>query len=122
MAFPVDARWIQQAEAELGRALPPWLRNRLMAQNGGTLRVEGEPWPLHPVFDGSDRKRTARTANHIVLETREARKWRTFPADAIAIAKNGFGDQIVLRADSDVPEFWDHEAGEVLPVATDWGH
>ena len=121
MPFPVDERWIQQAESELGRALPAWLRSRLMSDNGGELVVDGEAWSLYPVWDSSDRKRMARTGNHLVLETREARKWKTFPRNAIAIAANGFGDHVILRTDSDLPELWEHETGRVLTVVTDFG-
>jgi hypothetical protein len=61
----------------------------------------------------------APTANHIVAETKEARRWRTFPAGAIALANNGFGDLLILRAGRETPEVWLHETGEVLTVVTE---
>ena len=42
------------------------------------------------------------------------------PRSAVAIAENGGGDLIIIRAGSDEVEFWDHEAGESEPVEVDW--
>jgi hypothetical protein len=121
VAFPVDVALIQQAEAKLGRKLPPDLRVRLHRNNGGGIQAANDEWQLFPVFDPTDRRRIARTTNHIVSETRSARERVAFPQDAIAIADNGGGDLLIVRAGSDEIEFWDHETGESWQIDVDWG-
>lgn len=120
MAFPTSERRIEDAERELGRRLPDEIRARLLRNNGGDLRVDGEVWQLHAVWDESDRRTAARTSSHVVHETREARLWSSFPGSAIAIASDGSGDLLVLRADSMRVEWWRHETGECSPVDVDW--
>ena len=120
MAFPTSERRLDDAERELGRRLPDELRARLLRNNGGDLRVDEEVWKLHPVWDDSDRRTTARTSNHVVHETREARLWSNFPDSAVAIASDGSGDLLVLRANSIQVERWGHETGECAPVDVDW--
>jgi hypothetical protein len=123
--FPVGEDQIEEAEAQLGRALPRALRTRLMRDNGGEIEVDGYPgddpvWSLHPVWEASDRRRMARTANHIVRETREAHdSIADLPAAALVIADNGSGD-LLLVLDDDEVVWWDHETGEVEPVTVDW--
>jgi hypothetical protein len=120
MPFPVDVDLIQAEERELGRKLPPDLRVRLHRDNGGSVRASEDDWQLFPVWDATDRRRIARTANHIARETRAARGWPGFPTDAIAIAANGGGDYLIVRAERDEVEFWDHETGESTPVEVEW--
>jgi hypothetical protein len=120
MPFPVEVALIHGAERQLGRKLPMDLRVRLHRENGGGIRAAGDVWQLSPVFDSSDRRRITRTANHIVRETRSARKRAGFPANAIAIAENGGGDLIIIAEASDEIEFWDHETGETKPVEVGW--
>jgi hypothetical protein len=62
----------------------------------------------------------ARTTNYLVHETQEVRNWTTFPRGAVAIASNGSGDRLILRAEVEDIEFWDHETGECLPVSVAW--
>lgn len=121
MPFPVAMARIHEAERQLGRNLPMDLRVRLHRMNGGQIKADGDSWELFPVFDAADRKRITRTANHIVRETKAARKWADFPQDAIAIAENGSGDFLILRAGSDEVEFWDHETGESAGVDVNCG-
>jgi cell wall assembly regulator SMI1 len=128
--FPVDEERVVAAEDALGRRLPDELRQRLMRDNGGDAEAvpsgEGaqrdfDPhWELHAVWDDSDRKRAARSANHIVRETAEARGWAAFPEDAIAIASNGTGDRLILQRGSDEFAHWDHETGAVQGVEVSW--
>ena len=66
-----------------------------------------------PVWDPTDRRTARRTANHLLLETSQARRWAGFPEGAVAVARNGSGDVLVLRAGSDVIEVWWHETREV---------
>jgi hypothetical protein len=120
MPFPVEVAFIQEAERQLGRKLPVDLRVRLHRENGGGIRAAGDEWQLFPVYDSSDRKRITRTANHIIRQTRWARGCAGFPEDSVAIAENGGGDYLIVRADSDLVEFWDHETGESEPVNVAW--
>jgi len=123
MAFPTDISFILKAEAELGVQLPQAFRAHLMADNGGEVEALEDSWQLNPVFDTSDVKRTKRTANHIVRETAEARKWRGFPEKAVAIATDGCGNHLVfLPNDSgtalqDAVHVWWHEGAEIEHVA-----
>ncbi len=96
------------------------MRARLLRDNGGDIEADGEVWILHPVWDAGDRKRMARTANHVVRETREAGKLVGYPTAAIAIASNGTGDFLVLRAGSDEVECWEHETGECRAAVVSW--
>lgn len=120
MPFPVEVSLIHEAEHQLGRKLPMDLRVRLHRENGGGIRAAGDVWQLFPVFDPGDRRRIARTANHIVRETQSARKRAGFPEDAIAIAANGGGDFLIVQAGSDQIECWDHETDQTEPVEVDW--
>jgi cell wall assembly regulator SMI1 len=43
VAFPVDEERIAEAEAQLGRRLPPELRARLLRDNGAEIEVDGYP-------------------------------------------------------------------------------
>jgi cell wall assembly regulator SMI1 len=126
VASPVGDEQIREAEEQLGRSLPRELRQRLLRDNGGDVRVtgyaEGEPWwTLHPVWDASDRKRMARTASHIVGETRDARDTIDgLPDGSIVIANNGTGDLLLVLADSDDVVSWDHETGDIEAVEVHW--
>jgi len=130
MPFPVEEARIEVAERELGRRLPPELRQRLMRDNGGEVTAmpvredqqeDFDPhWDLHPVWDDSDRRRASRTASHIVHESAEARSWPRFPDGAIAFAFNGTGDRLVIAADFDDPLFWNHEDGTTIRVRVWW--
>lgn len=125
MALPISETFVAQAERELGRALPGWLRVRLMQENGGSVQAGGETWHLFSVLDTTDRKRLARSASHIVNETRVAREWPGFPKVAIAIGDNGTGDLLVLLPDENhsgsllnLPYRWMHDSDEP-PVPVD---
>jgi SMI1 / KNR4 family (SUKH-1) len=126
VSFPVGEDRIEEAESQLGRTLPAALRDRLMRDNGGEIEVDGYPgddpiWSLHPVWDPSDRRRAARTANHIVSETREGHeRGGDLPAGSTVIAENGTGDLLLVLVDADNVVWWDHETGEVESVVVDW--
>jgi hypothetical protein len=122
--FPAGEELIAAAEEVLGRRLPSAHRARLLHDNGGDIQVKGYPgddpgWTLHPVRDRSDRRRLKRTMADIVTETDAAREWRSFPADAIAVAENGTADRIVLTSSGSYA-WWDHETGETAPVVVIW--
>ena len=116
MPFPTSEEFISQAETRLGVRLPDSYRAHLLVQNGGELEVGDESWNLFPVADNSDRKRLARSANHIVAEAAGARAWAGFPPKGIAIASNGAGDFLPLMPDEADPSrlgpvvhLWEHE-------------
>jgi hypothetical protein len=119
MAFPTSEEQIRAAENALAVAFPAALRRRLLRENGGELEAADDVWQLFPVQDTTDRKRLSRTANHIVRETAEARKWPGFPPAAIAIASDGSGNYLILEP-SGVILLWDHESGSVAPVEVTW--
>jgi hypothetical protein len=115
MPFPVEDLYIDKAEAELGAKLPESYRLKMKAENGGEFATDDDDWILHPISDASDRKRIARTANHIVLETKNARKWQGFPDGAVCVGDNGSGDKLVLLRNGDSFDatvfIWWHETG-----------
>ena len=121
MGFPTSERRIEDAEQQLGRRLPDDMRARLLRDNGGDVKVDGDDWQLHPVWDDSNRRTIARTSNHVVSETGEARTWRSFPEGAIAVGRDGSGDFLVLRVGAVRVERWSHETGTCAPVDVDWG-
>lgn len=120
MAFPVSDALIARAEHELGRELPSALKARLRHNNGGEVRTEDADWTLFPVYDSTDRKRIARTANHVVRESARWRKWHGFPEGALAIAEDGEGNALIVLVGSDDIEVWDHETGEHASVVVEW--
>ena len=124
MPFPGTEEILRRAEQELGLALPPPYRARLLRENGGEVDAADDTWELFPVQDTADRKRVSRTANHVVRETAEARTWSRFPAEAVAIAANGSGDYLILRPAAgrlgDTVLLWDHELGTASPVDVTW--
>jgi len=124
MPFPVDAKFIDEAERKLGVTFPSMFRGRVMKDNGGDIEAGDDDWQLFPFFDNSDRKRIARTANDVVRETTKAREWPAFPPGAVAIASNGTGDLLVFLPKDGAPSElapevhrWSHENGTTEPVA-----
>ncbi len=94
MAFPVSEERIAAAEQQLGTRLLAEHRARLLRDNGGGVVCEEDEWQLHPVWDDTNRRTIARTTSHVVHETLEARRWDSFPRDAIAIASDGGGNHL----------------------------
>jgi hypothetical protein len=120
MGLPTTDEAIRAAEDELGRRLPPSLRDRLLKNNGGDIVVrlsgeEDEHWELHPVWDPANRDTMQRSANHLVAEQGSARGWPRFPPDAVAIT-TADGDQLVLPPGEDDPQLWFHETGDLERV------
>jgi hypothetical protein len=114
MAFPTTQAHVDAAERELGVKLPHEYRMRLIARNGGELSTAGDDWRVFPVLDPTDRKSAGRSANHIVLETRNARAREGFPQNAVAIASNGSGDYLVFMPG--------RSAGRLEPQVHVWNH
>ncbi|HBE70087.1 MAG TPA: SMI1/KNR4 family protein [Planctomycetaceae bacterium] len=128
MPFPVDTKWITQAEEKLGLRFPASFVTAMSKMNGGTVRTSVDHFDLFPFLDASDRNRIQRTCSSIDRETITARKdWYGFPPDAVAIGANGSGDLLVLipmPEHSDTLQhtvyWWDHATGEIEQVADDF--
>jgi hypothetical protein len=122
LAFSGSEELVAAAEAKLGRRLPDAHRQRLVRTNGGEVKVSREWWTLYPVWDLSNRKTIARTANHILRENEALRReWpEVLPPETIAIADNGGGDLLVIRHGTDDVYFWDHETGNQARVTVKW--
>ena len=124
MPFPIELKYIIETEKELEIEFPESFKSKMTQENGGELMTEEDDWQLFPFFDKSDNKRISRTCNHIVLETKNAKKWENFPMDGIAIASNGCGDNLILLPFEDNPKqlqetiyLWLHETGEIIEIA-----
>lgn len=123
MPFPLDPKYIEETEKELGVIFPPLYKTKMINENGGEAGTEDEGWSLFPFFDKSDDKRISRTCNHLILETKNAREWNNFPQNAVAIGENGCGDFLILQRVSETgselsetPYSWWHETGEIHAV------
>mgnify|MGYP003583914919 CR=1 FL=1 len=124
MPFPIDLKYITETEKELGLVFPDSFKFKMRKENGGELTTKEDSWQIFPFLDKSDKKRISRTSNHIVLETKQARNWRNFPVDGIAIASNGSGDFLILLPTEENQQnlgseifSWFHETGEIKKVA-----
>ncbi|WP_299365925.1 SMI1/KNR4 family protein [Winogradskyella sp.] len=122
MPFPVDEKYIIETESELKVRFPTEFKTRMIKLNGGELVNGYLEFKLYPFFDKSDKKRIRRTCNHIGLETKNAREWIGFPENGIAIASDGYGNQVILihNGDGNLTDeihFWDHETGSIKKIA-----
>jgi SMI1 / KNR4 family (SUKH-1) len=124
MPFPLASDYIQLVESALGASLPSSYKRAMRLSNGGEIVADDDVWNQYPIKDTSDKKRLARTCNHILAETQKLREWPSFPREAIAIAGNGSGDQLVFmkveEAYDDAIYAWSHETGELKEVASDF--
>jgi hypothetical protein len=124
MPFPIELKYISEAEAEMGIEFPDKFKAKMILENGGEVLTDEDEWQLFPFFDKLDSKRISRTCNHIGLETEQAKEWGNFPVDAVAIGSNGFGDYLILLPSSinfkklgeDI-YLWFHETGELTKYA-----
>jgi len=118
---PVEERYIEATERQLGVAFPSHYRRWLLHSNGGEVEVDEAWWDLHPVADDSDARRIGPTWDHVCRQTGQARAQGRFPDAAIAIADDGSGDRLVLmaRAPGAALELavWRHVTGEVVWAA-----
>lgn len=125
MAFPVDDKFIINAEGELGVRFPESFRLKMMKNNGGGVKVVKDSFQLHPFFDTSEKKRIKRTCNSIVHETKTARQKYRLPSNLVVIGKNGGGDSLVYRIQEkgtiDPIVYWlNHETEELVFIANDF--
>lgn len=123
MPFPVDEKWINEAESKLNVSLPLSYRQSISKENGGHITINEETWDLYPIWDKSNKKRIKRTCNDIVHETEVCNDCFGFPPEAVAIASNGCGDQLILLPEEkgskkmqDIIYCWSHETGDYEPV------
>ena len=59
MAFDLDPKFFEAAEANLKAYLPASYRKTMLECNGGEVVIAKEVWQLHPVFDQADLNRIA---------------------------------------------------------------
>jgi hypothetical protein len=126
MAFPVDEKYILNAEEALGVKFPASFREKMMKSNGGGVEVSTDYFELHPFYDTSDKKRIKRTCNSILHETKTARDNYRLPKNLIVIGNNGGGDVLVYKIESNGSigntVYWlDHETEELVFAANDFG-
>ena len=86
MPFPIDIKYIEETEKELGITFPEKFKSKMMKMNGGEVSTREFVWELIPFFDKSSSKRISRTCNHIAMETENMKQWRGFPKNGVAIA------------------------------------
>ncbi len=96
------------------------LRERLRRDNGDEIEVDGDVFYLHPVWDPTDKKRMKRSASHIARETAAARNLVGFPAEAVSVAVNDYGDRLILRPKSDTFEVWTRSDGATRDGTVTW--
>ena len=121
MPFDLSEDQLGQTEKDLGAKLPYEYREAMKADNGGEASTGEDCWEFYSIKDTTSRKRLSRTCNHIINETESCRAWGNFPKNAVAIASNGAGDQMVLlREDGQFKNsiyLWLHETGEIRELA-----
>lgn len=125
MAFPVEEKYIEIAEAELGVKFPDSFRNKMMKKNGGEVEVSDDSFELHPFYDTSDKKRIKRTCNSIVHETKNSQIHYRLPTNLIVIGNNGGGDELVYKIEGNgkinPTVYWfNHETEEIGHAANDF--
>jgi hypothetical protein len=124
MPFDLAESFILEAERRLGASLPASYKTAMARSNGGEIEALGDVWQLHPIADTSDRRRLARTANHIISETATMHNWSSFPVGALAIGGNGSGDCLIFLQETDAfgpaVYVWSHETGQTERLAHDF--
>ncbi len=125
MPFDLTEPFILDTERQLGASLPVSYKTAMSRSNGGEIEALGVVWQLHPIADTSDRKRLARTANHIICETASLQSWSRFPPGALSIGANGSGDCLVflrsVNSFGPAVHLWSHETGQTELLAQDFG-
>ncbi len=121
MPFDLPDEQLAQTEKLLDAKLPHEYSEAMKIDNGGEASTEEDHWELYPIKDSSDRKRISRTCNHIISETESCKGFGNFPENAISIASNGLGDQMVFLKENNLYKntvyLWLHETGELQKLA-----
>lgn len=125
MAFSVEEKFVELAEAELGAKFPESFRSRMIKSNGGCVEVSDDYYELNPFYDTSDKKRIKRTCNSIVHETKTYRGHYGLPHDLIVLGGNGGGDLLVYKIEEggkvDPKVYWrNRDTEELVIVANDF--
>ena len=117
LPFNLSEEELAKTEKELGAKLPNEYREAMKLDNGGAVSTDKSDWELYPIKDTTDRKRLSRTCNNILRETESCKGFGNFPNEALAIASNGSGDQMVFTKESDqylnTVFLWFHETGQL---------
>lgn len=117
MPLPVEQKYIEECENELGAKFPDAYRIGMSEDNGGDLDLD-EGWEIYPIKNNKDRITMSRTANHVVLETYNDRKIPSFPKNGVSIAHDGMGNRLVLLIEEseikNLVYMWNHENGELM--------
>ncbi|PSV99570.1 SMI1/KNR4 family protein [Photobacterium lipolyticum] len=117
MPFNLSEEQLVLTEKELGTKLPHEYREAMKLDNGGEASTAEDDWEFYPIKDSSDRKRLSRTCNNIINETESCKGFGNFPEEALAIAGNGLGDQMVFIKElgqfNNTVFIWLHETGEL---------
>ena len=121
MPFNLSEDELVKTEKELGAKLPDEYREAMKQDNGGEASTDEDHWELYCIKDTTDRKRLSRTCNHIISETESCKDYGNFPDNALAIASNGMGDQMVFIKESgqysNAVFLWFHETGKLEKLA-----
>jgi len=127
MAFPIDEKYIEKSEIELGTKFPESFRTKMMIMNGGEVKILNDCFQLLPFYDTSDKKRIKRTCNSIVHETKIARAEYELNSNLVIVGDNGSGDILVFKIGNNgfcEPQvyFLSHETQELEVVAEDFSN
>lgn len=124
MPFDLPESELKKTESIIG-TLPSEYRLAMIEENGGEAETEEDHWEFYPIKDTSDKRRTARTCNHIISETESCKGYGNFPEGVVAIANNGMGDQMLFFKEGgkfkDEVYLWLHETGEIQILAESFG-
>ncbi len=104
MPFPVEEKYIKETEVALDVTFPPLFKQKMIERNGGGAYSNEKDidFQLHPFLDKSNKKRISRTCNHIILETKKAKKDLPFiPPNSINIGSDAYGNLILLLHGTD---------------------
>ena len=129
MPFPLEYKFISATEEQLGFKFPEQYKAKMQIDNGGEFGINLfdedddddniEGWFLFPFQDTTDIKRIKRTMGHLIEENKSNRRMEHFPANSVAIAHNGAGDYLLMRANenSQLGEeiyLWRHDDSEYI--------
>lgn len=131
MPFPLEYKFISATEEQLGFKFPEQYKAKMQIDNGGSFEINLsedededyyiESWFLFPFQDTTDIKRIKRTMGHLIEENKSNSRMEDFPANSVAIAHNGAGDCLLMRAneDSQLGEeiyLWRHDDTEYIEL------
>ncbi|MBK1792182.1 SMI1/KNR4 family protein [Persicirhabdus sediminis] len=93
---PIDLKFIEEAEFDLGIKFPVAYRRKMMRHNGGSVLLKSECYQLHPFLDSSDECSTQNTSQSVVRQTQLERLAQKLPDDIIVIGRSDEGHLLVL--------------------------